>query len=113
MNSREETVGIVMAGRPVARGLDDGLTLEVTRCCVLEGHKNANSMLYGAIRRAAKALGYAKLVTYTLASEPGDSLRASGFTLTGVVAGRSWTTPSRPRTDKHPTVDKLRWEVEL
>ena len=71
--------GVVIIGRPVARMNDDGFTAEVTRCCTL-GDKNACSMLYGAAWRAARALGYRRLITYTLATEPGTSLVASGFT---------------------------------
>ncbi len=62
--------GVAIVGRPVARGLDDGLTLEVTRVAT-DGAKDACSALYGACRRATFALGYRKLVTYTLASEGG------------------------------------------
>ena len=88
-------VGVAIAGHPVARGLMDGFTLEVTRTCT-DGTANANSMLYGALSRAAKALGYRRLVTYTLESESGVSLRASCWSLDGVVAaGRSWATVSR------------------
>jgi hypothetical protein len=104
------TRGVITCGRPVARRLDDGYTLEVTRCCT-DGTKNASSMLYGAARRAAKALGYRKVITYTLASEPGISLRAAGWEETGRVKGRSWSVPSRPREDKHPLEDKVRWEA--
>ena len=68
-------------------------------------------MLYGAAWRAAKALGYRKLITYTLASEEGASLRAAGWEVVGEVKGRSWNTPSRPRVDKNPAQDKFRWEV--
>ena len=49
--------GVAMVGRPVSRRLDDGWTLEVSRCCT-DGASNACSMLYGAAWRAAKALGY-------------------------------------------------------
>lgn len=110
VNDGENVRGVVTVGRPVARHLDDGLTLEVTRCCT-DGAKNAASMLYGAAWRAAKALGYKRLITYTLDTEPGTSLRAAGWRQVGRVAGRSWTTPSRPRVDKHPLQDKLRWEA--
>lgn len=104
--------GVAMIGRPVARMLDDGLTLEVNRVAT-DGAKNACSALYGAAWRAAKALGYRRLVTYTLASEPGTSLRASGWRLVGEVKGRSWSCPSRPRDeDAQLTLDKLRWEAE-
>lgn len=106
-----EICGVAVVGRPVARGFDDGLTLEVTRLCT-DGTRNACSKLYGAAWRAAKALGYKKLITYTLASESGDSLRAAGWKVTHEVRGRSWTTPSRPRVDKHPLQDKLCWEAQ-
>jgi len=76
-----------------------------------DGTRNACSMLYGAAWRAAKALGYRKLITYTLASEPGTSLRAAGWSVVGEVRGRSWSCASRPRVDKHPLQDKLRWEA--
>lgn len=102
--------GVAIVGRPVARGLDNGMTLEVTRVAT-DGAKDACSMLYGACRRATFALGYTKLVTYTLASESGVSLRAAGWKVLGEVKGRSWSCKSRPRVDKHPTQDKLRWEV--
>lgn len=73
-----ELVGVAMAGRPIARHFDNGLTLEVNRTCT-DGTKNANSMLYGAVGRAAKAMGYQKVITYTQADESGSSLRAVGF----------------------------------
>lgn len=88
-------VGVAIAGRPVARMLQDGTTLEVVRTCTT-GARNANSMLYGAIARAAKALGYERLVTYTLESEPGTSLKASGWIRDGdVPANQSWARASR------------------
>lgn len=102
--------GVAIIGRPVARGLDDGLTLEVTRVAT-DGCKDASSALYGAARRAAFALGYRKLVTYTLASESGVSLKAAGYRIVGEVRGRSWSCASRPRVDKHPTQNKLQWEA--
>ena len=102
-------VGVVIAGRPVARHNDDGWTLEITRCAT-DGTRNACSMLYGAARRAAKALGYQRLITYTLDTEPGSSLRAAGFDLIGTVRGGSWSRPSRPRVDTHPLQGKLAWE---
>ena len=90
--------------------MEDGLTLEVTRVAT-DGAKDACSALYGACRRASFALGYKKLVTYTLASESGASLKAAGFKVVGEVRGLSWSCPTRPRVDKHPTQAKLRWEA--
>lgn len=109
-NEEAEVVGVAIVSRPVARMLDDGLTLEITRVAT-NGCKDACSALYGACRRAAFALGYKKLVTYTLASESGASLRAAGYRVVGEVRGRSWSCSSRPRVDKHPTQAKLRWEA--
>lgn len=102
--------GVVIVGRPVARSLDDGWTLEVNRCCT-DGTRNACSMLYGAAWRAARALGYGRLVTYTLPGEGGASLRAVGWRVVSQVKGRSWSCPSRPRVDTAPHQDKLRWEA--
>jgi len=106
----EEIVGVAIVGRPVARPLDDGWTLEVLRVCST-GERNVCSFLYGACWRAARALGYRKLVTYTLKAESGSSLKAAGWTVVGEVTARSWDAPSRPRVDKHPLQERLRWEV--
>lgn len=103
-----ELVGVAVVGRPVARALDDGLTVEITRLCTV-GTYNACSALYAAARRAAIAKGYRRGITYILASENGASLRAAGWVHLWDVRGRSWDTPSRPRTDKHPTEDKQAW----
>lgn len=102
-------VGVVIVGRPVARGRDDGVTLEVTRLAT-DGAKNACSFLYGAAARAAFALGYRRIGTYILASEPGTTLKAAGWRMIGEVKGRSWSCQTRPRIDTHPMQDKLLWE---
>lgn len=99
-------VAVATVGRPVARALDDGLTVEVTRLCS-DGEPNACSMLYGAARRAADAKGYRRGLTYILSSESGASVRAAGYRKLWTVDGRSWNCASRPRTDKHPTEDKV------
>lgn len=105
-----ELVGVAIAGRPVARVLDDGRTLEVLRVATL-GQRNLNSFLYGAIRRTAQAMGYERLITYTLKSETGASLRASGYEITGSVTKRNWDTPSRPRDPgHHEEAERWRWE---
>jgi hypothetical protein len=104
-----EPCGCVVIGRPVARRLDNGWTAEVTRCCT-DGTKNACSLLYAAAWRACRAMGYRRLVTFTLKSEPGTSLRAAGWRVVSETPGRSWSVPSRPRVDKHPLQQRLRWE---
>lgn len=100
---------VVIVGKPVARNLADGWTAEVTRLAS-DGAANACSMLYQAAWRAARAMGYRRLITYTLAEEGGGSLRAAGWTLVGEAGGGSWSRPSRPRVDLNPTQGKLRWE---
>jgi len=95
--AEEALVGVVTAGRPVARALCDGFTLEVNRTCVQGEVDNANSRLYGAMCRAAKALGYRKVVTYTLHSESGASLKASGFERVADIGSRSWADESLTR----------------
>lgn len=106
-----EMVGVAFVGRPVAQGLDDGWTAEVTRLCT-DGTHNAASFLYGAGARLARALGYRRCVTYTLKSESGASLRAAGWKVLYDVRGRSWNCPSRPRVDgKAQLEDKLLWEA--
>jgi hypothetical protein len=102
--------GVAIVGRPVARMLDDGWTAEVLRCCT-DGTPNACPMLYGAAWRAARAVGYRRLVTYTLPEEGGTSLRAAGWRLIGQAGGGSWNRTERPRVDTHPLQAKLRWEV--
>ncbi len=102
-------VGVVIVGRPVARGRDDGFTLEVTRLCT-DGTKNACSFLYALAARATFALGYRRIGTYILKQEDGVSVKAAGWYKVREVKGRSWSTPSRIRIDKHPTVDKLLFE---
>lgn len=104
--------GIAIAGRPIARHFDDGMTLEVLRTAT-DGAANCNSMLYGACRRAAFALGYRRLITYTQADEAGSSLKAAGWT---VIAERpprkGWDTASRRRDNSsYSSVPRRLWEV--
>ena len=106
-------VGAAIVGRPIARMLQDGWTAEVLRVAVPEEHRNGCSMLLGACWRAARALGWRRLVTYTLATEPGSSLRGAGWRQVGCVPGRSWSCESRPRVDRHPTQEKIRWSMTV
>ena len=111
--SQEDVVrGVAIVGRPVARHLDDGWTLEVNRCCT-DGTRNACSMLYATAWKAARALGYTSLITYTLESEGGASLRGAGWKCLGQTntAGQGWNRTSRPRVDTHPLQQKLKWEA--
>lgn len=105
-----EVVGVAIVGRPVARGNQDGYTLEVTRLAT-DGTKNACSMLYAAAWRVARAMGYRRLITYILDTESGVSIRAAGWRELYHVKGRSWDCPSRPRVDKHPKQGKIMFEA--
>jgi hypothetical protein len=105
--------GVAIVGRPVARALDDGATVEVNRVAT-DGARNACSMLLGACRRIARAMGYVRVITYTLPSEGGASLRAAGYTFDGEAGGPSALWANRPGRDA-PALDgdlvngKWRW----
>lgn len=115
-------VGVVIADSPIARLADDGWTIELRRVTTV-GDKNACSRLYGAACRAAQAMGFRRAITYTLADEPGTSLRAAGFHIDGEHAGGSWSrggggssrgpvSDDRPTlfdAPKMPTGPKTRW----
>ena len=120
-----QLVGVVQVGRPVSRYLDDGQTLEVLRLCST-GEKDVCSFLYSRAARIAKELGYKKIITYILESEPGTSLLASGWHCEEKQAGGgNWSSPSRPREleeaqmsfypmkQKYPTEKKQRWAKDL
>jgi hypothetical protein len=105
--------GAAIVGRPVARLLDDGLTAEVLRVST-DGTANACSLLYGAAFRASRALGYARIFTYTRMDEPGVSLRASGWVLDDpAIRARSWNMPGRPRVDLTEVIQRQRWVKTL
>jgi hypothetical protein len=114
----DRLVGVVIAGHPVARKADDGRTLELVRLTT-EGDRNACSRLYSAACRAAFAMGYRKVITYTLEEEPGSSLRAAGFTEDALLGERGTDWASRPGRaveaqrlfdpPKMPTGPKRRW----
>lgn len=74
-------------------------------------YRMSATMLYGACWRACKALGYRRLITYTLPEEGGASLRAAGWTTLGERGGGSWSREGRPRVDTHPTQTKIGWEA--
>ncbi len=118
-NDESVLIGVAIVGRPVARGLVDGFTCEITRTCT-DGARNANSFLYAACFRAAKAIGYRRVVTYTLESEGGASLRAVGFRPEAELPERSRETRWNNRLRSRAVVDlfgtvtvpdgvKIRW----
>lgn len=104
-----ELVGAVIVGRPVAHKTDQYAVAEVTRL-VTDGTKNAPSALYGAAARAAKAMGFERIQTFILESEPGTSLKAAGWKFDGWTNGGTWNRPSRGgRRDDQPQERKQRW----
>lgn len=105
-----EIVGVITVGRPVARFLDNGWTLEVTRCCT-DGTKNAPSFLYGAAWRVAKNLWYKRLITYILKEEPGTTLISAGWKCVGEAGGGNWNHASRPRIDTPNQGKKTLFEI--
>ena len=111
-------VGVIMVGRPVARALDDGSTLEVNRSCVRTDLPkqftfNANSKLYGWACREAKKRGFKKIYTYFLLNEKATAMKACGWDFDGLTNGGKWSCPSRPRSTKLPTGRKQRYVKEL
>ena len=104
-------VGVAICGRPVSRYLDDGKTLEINRVCT-NGAANACSMLYGACCRIAKEMGYERVITYTLQSETGASVKASNFICDGEAGGTHWT-GKRDKGQNIPNEMKVRWHRDL
>jgi hypothetical protein len=108
-----ETIGVAIIGRPVARFDNLETTVEITRLAT-NGAPNACSQLLGAAARAASALGYDKIQTYTLDTEPGTSLRAAGFTMERITRGGAWNhTDKKPRRTDQPTCQKQKWMRQL
>jgi hypothetical protein len=107
-----ELRGAAIVGRPVSRVLDAYRTAEVTRL-VTDGTPNACSLLYGACARVAKEMGFSVIQTYILETEPGTSLRASGWQFVGSTTGGDWNhskaNAGTRRTDQ-PMEPKQRWE---
>lgn len=108
-----QVVGVALVGRPVARALQDGRTVEIIRLTT-DGTRNAASFLLGRARRAAAALGsYARVITYTMEAEGGASLRAAGYEQTALLPARSWAAASvaRARVDRSAPAARVRWEA--
>ena len=109
----EKLIGVAICGRPVSRHLDNGLTLEINRLCTTETG-NCCSMLYGRCVRIAKDMGYEKVITYILESEPGISLKASGFVLEDeCCGGKNWNGTRKRTNNTVPEEMKQRWSKVL
>lgn len=102
-------IGVAIAGRPVARLLDNGRTLEIVRVCT-DGTRNANSFLYGKVKQIGLLMGYEKIITYTLKSESGASLKAVGATKEAELKPQTWDRLNRKRTEQSVySQEKIRW----
>ena len=101
-------VGGVSVGRPVARMIDAKQVAEVTRL-VTDGTANACSLLYGAAARVAREMGFSRIQTYILESEPGISLQAAGWRFDGLTAGGQWKHTAGPRRTDQPICPKQGW----
>ena len=109
----KELVGVAICGRPIARNLDNGLTLEILRVCVKDtAPKGANSKLYARCRKIGQSMGYKKVITYTLKSESQCSLRAVSARKEAEVKPGTWNRKNRKRISQ-PVYkqEKIRWEL--
>jgi len=113
----EQIVGIAIVGRPIARMIDNGYTAEVTRTCTSpDAIKGTVSFLYSACWRICQAMGYQKLITYTLVTESGASLRGAGWTCIGQIKGHKngWSSAGREREWQSIYAQpKFKWEKEV
>ena len=109
----EALVGVAIVGLPLSRMLHDGFTAEVLRTCINNfAPKNTNSFLYGRCWRIWQQMGGRRLVTYTLATESGASLRGAGWKIVGEVKpSKGWSSRGRER-EWRPIYgqQKFRWE---
>jgi hypothetical protein len=111
----ERACGVAVCGRPVNRNNDDGQTIEVLRLAC-DGTPNVPSALLGACVRAAKAMGAARIITYTLESESGISLRAAGWTREADGIRTFWhtgNTRARAVERDHMQASKVRWALDF
>ena len=113
-----ELIAVAMVGRPVARMIDASKVVEVNRLCV--NHEldseltwKACSMLYTAAAKEAERRGFEKVITYTLETEAGTSLRYARWKPEHTTRAQSWNRGARKRTDKAPTCRKIRWARHL
>lgn len=118
LEANGELVGVAIVGNPLSATFMDGWTAEVLRTCVNDkAEKGACSMLYSACWRAWRAMGGKRIITYTLKSESGSSLRGAGWKVIGE------TVPCLPGWRKKDHLDarrewqpvmgqtKFRWEA--
>ena len=106
-------VAVCVVGRPIARYKDDGFTAEVTRTCVFDdAPKGVNSFLYSRAWKAWKAMGGKRIITYTLQSESGASLRGAGWKILHEVEinnNQGWLSRDNRKLQKVSKEPKFCW----
>lgn len=112
----QNIVGVAIVGRPVSQTLQDGLTAEITRLCVSkDAPKNTCSFLYGRCWRIWQQMGGNRMITYTLQSETGASLKGAGWTVMGQVKPHDRWTKKGGNREWQPVYGQLkfRWEKHI
>ena len=107
-----QLVGVAIVGRP-PRGLQDGHTVDIRRVCT-NGYPNACSFLYSRCRRAAAALGYSRVISYSRQDEGGASLRGAGFELDAKLPARDAVKANKQRIRVNSTepAPRFRWSAK-
>lgn len=120
VNLSDEVVGVVIAGNPVSASYMDGYTLELTRLCVKEGApKGTCSFLLSKSCAIWRTMGGQRVITYTLETESGASLKGAGWKLSGIVRPhKGWTNKSKLDGIKRAHLEiyeltKHRWEKHV
>ena len=115
---KNELVGVIIVGRPVSRKLDNRFTLEVNRNCVLDNApKGTCSFLYSKAIKIWQSMGGKKLITYTLKTESGSSLKAVNFnketTVQKFKKNTGWTTRANRIWQEVQSIPRIRWAKEF
>ena len=111
-------VGVAIVGRPVARRLDNRFTLEINRNCVLDdAPKGTCSFLYAKAIKIWQSMGGKKIITYTLTTESGSSLKAVDFNKDTEIKifkeNTGWTTRANRIWQEVHAIPRIRWSKEL
>ncbi len=112
-----ELVAMAIVGNPISATFMDGFTAEVLRTCSKpDAPRNCNSFMYGACWKAWRSFGGRRLVTYTLETESGASLRGAGWRIVGEVRPTEdgWRKNDHLTRQWQPVMGqkKFRWEIE-
>ncbi len=118
---QDKLVGVAICGRPISATLDNKKTIELLRSCVLnDAPKNTNSFLYGRSWRVAEAMGYEKMITYTLMKEQASACKAIGMKIVGQTkdSTKAWAHKEKKdgiirKTQKIYKELKYRWETTV